>query len=48
MKLALELLHEEAIRLEQAIENMGDATGIYSSKLDMVNTAIIELTLLLN
>jgi hypothetical protein len=48
MKLALELLYDEATRLQQEISTTGDATGIYSDKWDKVNSAIIELSLLIN
>lgn len=48
MKLALELLLQENIRLQQEINRTGDATGIYSRRLEEVNNSIFEINSLLN
>ena len=48
MKLALELLLQENIRLQQEINKTGDATGIYTSRLEDVNNSIFELNNIVN
>ena len=45
MELALELLREEAKRLQEEISTTSDPTGIHSDKLNKVNSSIVELNL---
>tara|TARA_R110000803_G_scaffold167366_1_gene230583 strand:+ start:65 stop:211 length:147 start_codon:yes stop_codon:yes gene_type:complete len=47
MKLALQLLKDDYNRLSRAI-SQGDATGIYTAKLEETRKAILELTQLIN
>ena len=45
MKLALELLSDEIVRLQNQISITGDATGIYTNRIAEVKAAIKELSI---